>query len=33
MNKNKSGIVPSTSKILTEFGENIKLARLRRSYF
>ncbi|WP_290795814.1 helix-turn-helix domain-containing protein [Flavihumibacter sp. UBA7668] len=30
MNNNKSGIVPSAGKILTEIGENIKLARLRR---
>ena len=30
MQKKKSQILPSTAKILAEFGENIKLARLRR---
>lgn len=30
MKKNKSKILPSAAKILKEFGENIKLARLRR---
>jgi transcriptional regulator with XRE-family HTH domain len=30
MQTKKSQILPSTSKILTAFGENIKLARLRR---
>ena len=30
MQKKKSTILPSTAKILTAFGENIKLARLRR---
>ena len=30
MKNNKSQISPSTAKILTAFGENIKLARLRR---
>jgi transcriptional regulator with XRE-family HTH domain len=30
MKSNKSQILPSTAKILTEVGENIKLARLRR---
>jgi transcriptional regulator with XRE-family HTH domain len=30
MQNKKSQILPSTAKILTAFGENIKLARLRR---
>ncbi|MEN9548996.1 MAG: hypothetical protein RIR12_1587 [Bacteroidota bacterium] len=30
MESNKPQILPSTAKILTAFGENIKLARLRR---
>lgn len=30
MRNKKSQILPSTAKILTVFGENIKLARLRR---
>lgn len=30
MKKNKLPILPTTGKILAEFGENIKLARLRR---
>ena len=30
MKNNKSKILPSAAKILKEFGENIKLARLRR---
>ena len=30
MNEKKSQILPGVSKILTEIGENIKLARLRR---
>lgn len=30
MRKSKSQILPSTAKILLEFGGNIKLARLRR---
>lgn len=30
MRNNKYQILPGTAKILTEFGENIKLARLRR---
>ena len=30
MQNKKSQILPSIAKILTEFGENIKLARLRR---
>jgi transcriptional regulator with XRE-family HTH domain len=30
MKNNKSQILPGTAKILKEFGENIKLARLRR---
>ena len=30
MRDKKSQILPTTAKILTEFGENIKLARLRR---
>lgn len=30
MNKSKFKVLPTTTKILSEFGENIKLARLRR---
>lgn len=30
MQNKKSQVLPSITKILTEFGENIKLARLRR---
>lgn len=30
MNSPRSQVLPSVSKILSEFGENIKLARLRR---
>ena len=30
MKRNKFQILPTTAKILAEFGENIKLARLRR---
>ncbi|MEO6134957.1 MAG: helix-turn-helix transcriptional regulator [Ginsengibacter sp.] len=30
MNKSKFKVLPTTGKILSEFGENIKLARLRR---
>jgi transcriptional regulator with XRE-family HTH domain len=30
MKSKKIQITPSTAKVLTEFGENIKLARLRR---
>ena len=30
MNQRKSMLLPNTQKILTELGENIKLARLRR---
>jgi len=30
MKSNKFQVLPSTAKILSEFGENIKLARLRR---
>lgn len=30
MQDKKISVLPSVSKILTEFGENIKLARLRR---
>lgn len=32
MPKNRNIILPKTKKILTELGENIKLARLRRKY-
>ena len=30
MNRTRAVILPKTQKILSEFGENIKLARLRR---
>jgi transcriptional regulator with XRE-family HTH domain len=32
MAKSKNIILPKTKRILTELGENIKLARLRRKY-
>jgi transcriptional regulator with XRE-family HTH domain len=32
MNTKKGPLLPSTKKILEQFGENIKLARLRRKY-
>ncbi|HQX95454.1 MAG: helix-turn-helix transcriptional regulator [Chitinophagaceae bacterium] len=32
MKKQKSQVLPSVEKVLVEFGENIKLARLRRKF-
>ncbi len=32
MSKNKTILFPKNKRILTEIGENIKLARLRRNY-